>query len=182
MNAVVIYGSCYGSTQAYAEYIAQELSCPAVSAKEVTRADVEGRELIVFGGGAYAGSIAGAKRAAKLEKYFGQAKLLCFTCGLADPAKAKTQDEARALLNKAFPRHAGMPVFCLRGDMDYARLSAGHRMMMAMLIAFLKRKKERSEEDEQLLATYGQKIEFLDLSTAQPVIAAAKASAGEQGG
>ena len=174
MNAVVIYGSCYGSTQAYAEYIAQELSCPAVSAKEVTRADVEGRELIVFGGGAYAGSIAGAKKAAKLEKYFGQAKLLCFTCGLADPAKAKTQDEARALLNKAFPLHAGMPVFCLRGDMDYARLSAGHRAMMAMLIAFLKRKKERSEEDEQLLATYGQKIEFLDLSTAQPLIEAAK--------
>lgn len=174
MNAVVIYGSCYGSTQAYAEYIAQELSCPAVSAKEVTRADVEGRELIVFGGGAYAGSIAGAKRAAKLEKYFGQAKLLCFTCGLADPAKAKTQDEARALLNKAFPLHAGMPVFCLRGNMDYARLSAGHRAMMAMLIAFLKRKKERSEEDEQLLATYGQKIEFLDLSTAQPLIEAAK--------
>lgn len=174
MNAVVIYGSCYGSTQAYAEYIAQELSCPAVSAKEVTRADVEGRELIVFGGGAYAGSIAGAKKAAKLEKYFGQAKLLCFTCGLADPAKAKTQDEARALLNKAFPLHAGMPVFCLRGNMDYARLSAGHRAMMAMLIAFLKRKKERSEEDEQLLATYGQKIEFLDLSTAQPLIEAAK--------
>lgn len=174
MNAVVIYGSCYGSTQAYAEYIAQELSCPAVSAKEVARADVEGRELIVFGGGAYAGSIAGAKRAAKLEKYFGQAKLLCFTCGLADPAKAKTQDEARALLNKAFPLHAGMPVFCLRGDMDYARLSAGHRAMMAMLIAFLKRKKERSEEDEQLLATYGQKVEFLDLSTAQPLIEAAK--------
>lgn len=174
MNAVVIYGSCYGSTQAYAEYIAQELSCPAVSAKEVTRADVEGRELIVFGGGAYAGSIAGAKKAAKLEKYFGQAKLLCFTCGLADPAKAKTQDEARALLNKAFPLHAGMPVFCLRGNMDYARLSAGHRAMMAMLIAFLKRKKERSEEDEQLLATYGQKIEFLDLSTAQPFIEAAK--------
>lgn len=174
MNAVVIYGSCYGSTQAYAEYIAQELSCPAVSAKEATRADVEGRGLIVFGGGAYAGSIAGAKRAAKLEKYFGQAKLLCFTCGLADPAKAKTQDEARALLNKAFPLHAGMPVFCLRGDMDYARLSAGHRAMMAMLIAFLKRKKERSEEDEQLLATYGQKVEFLDLSTAQPLIEAAK--------
>ena len=174
MNAVVIYGSCYGSTQAYAEYIAQELSCPAVSAKEVTRADVEGRELIVFGGGAYAGSIAGAKKAAKLEKYFGQAKLLCFTCGLADPAKAKTQDEARALLNKAFPRHAGMPVFCLRGNMDYARLSAGHRMMMAMLMQLLRRKKEPTEEDRQLMQTYGQKIEFLDLSTAQPLIEAAK--------
>lgn len=174
MNAVVIYGSCYGSTQAYAEHIAAALSCPAVSAKEVTRADVEGRELIVFGGGAYAGSIAGAKKAAKLEKYFGQAKLLCFTCGLADPAKAKTQDEARALLNKAFPRHAGMPVFCLRGNMDYARLSAGHRMMMAMLMQLLRRKKERSEEDEQLLATYGQKIEFLDLPSAQPLIEAAK--------
>lgn len=174
MNAVVIYGSCYGSAQAYAEHIAAALSCPAVPAESASRADVEGRELIVFGGGAYAGSIAGAKKAAKLEKYFGRARLFCFVCGLADPAKQKTQGEARMLFEKAFPRHAGMPVFCLRGNMDYARLSAGHRMMMAMLIAFLKRKKERSEEDEQLLATYGQKIEFLDLPSAQPLIEAAK--------
>lgn len=174
MNAVVIYGSCYGSTQAYAEYIAQELSCPAVSAKEVTRADVEGRELIVFGGGAYAGSIAGAKKAAKLEKYFGRARLLCFVCGLADPAKQKTQGEARMLFEKAFPRHAGMPVFCLRGNMDYARLSAGHRMMMAMLMQLLRRKKEPTEEDRQLMQTYGKKVEFLDLPSAQPLIAAAK--------
>lgn len=174
MNAVVIYGSCYGSTQAYAEYIAQELSCPAVSAKEVTRADVERRELIVFGGGAYAGSIAGAKKTAKLEKYFGRARLLCFVCGLADPAKQKTQGEARMLFEKAFPRHAGMPVFCLRGNMDYARLSAGHRMMMAMLMQLLRRKKEPTEEDRQLMQTYGEKVEFLDLPSAQPLIAAAK--------
>lgn len=174
MNAVVIYGSCYGSTQAYAEYIAQELSCPAVSAKEVTRADVEGRELIVFGGGAYAGSIAGAKKAAKLEKYFGRARLFCFVCGLADPAKQKTQGEARMLFEKAFPLHAGMPVFCLRGNMDYARLSAGHRAMMAMLMQLLRRKKEPTEEDRQLMQTYGEKVEFLDLSTAQPLIEAAK--------
>lgn len=174
MNAVVIYGSCYGSTQAYAEYIAQELSCPAVSAKEVTRADVERRELIVFGGGAYAGSIAGAKKTAKLEKYFGRARLLCFVCGLADPAKQKTQGEARMLFEKAFPRHAGMPVFCLRGNMDYARLSAGHRMMMAMLMQLLRRKKQPTEEDRQLMQTYGEKVEFLDLPSAQPLIAAAK--------
>ena len=174
MNAVVIYGSCYGSTQAYAEYIAQELSCPAVSAKEVTRADLEGRELIVFGGGAYAGSIAGAKRAAKLEKYFGRARLFCFVCGLADPAKQKTQGEARMLFEKAFPLHAGMPVFCLRGNMDYARLSAGHRMMMAMLMQLLRHKKEPTEEDRQLMQTYGEKIEFLDLPSAQPLIEAAK--------
>lgn len=174
MNAVVIYGSCYGSTQAYAEYIAQELSCPAVSAKEVTRADVEGRELIVFGGGAYAGSIAGAKKTAKLEKYFGRARLLCFVCGLADPAKQKTQGEARMLFEKAFPLHAGMPVFCLRGNMDYARLSAGHRMMMAMLMQLLRRKKQPTEEDRQLMQTYGEKVEFLDLPSAQPLIEAAK--------
>ena len=174
MNAVVIYGSCYGSTQAYAEYIAQELSCPAVSAREVTRADVEGRELIVFGGGAYAGSIAGAKKAAKLEKYFGRARLLCSVCGHADPTKRNSPGEARRLNEKAFPRHAGMPVFCLRGNMDYARLSAGHRMMMAMLMQLLRRKKEPTEEDRQLMQTYGEKVEFLDLPSAQPLIEAAK--------
>lgn len=174
MNAVVIYGSCYGSAQAYAEHIAAALSCPALSAESASRGDVEGRALVLFGGSFYAGCVAGAKRAAKLEKYFGQAKLLCFTCGLADPAKQKTQGEARMLFEKAFPRHAGMPVFCLRGNMDYARLSAGHRMMMAMLMQLLRRKKEPTEEDRQLMQTYGEKVEFLDLPSAQPLIAAAK--------
>ena len=33
MNAIVIYKSKYGSTKAYAQWIAEELNCEAVDAK-----------------------------------------------------------------------------------------------------------------------------------------------------
>ena len=46
--------------------------------------------------------------------------------------------------------------------------------MMAMLMQLLRRKKEPTEEDRQLMQTYGEKVEFLDLPSAQPLIAAVK--------
>ena len=35
MNAIVIYKTKYGATKTYAEWIAEELSCKAVDAKQV---------------------------------------------------------------------------------------------------------------------------------------------------
>ena len=61
-------------------------------------------------------------------------------------------------------------MFCLRGGMDYAKLGLKHRTMMAALMLFLRRKKDKTEEDEQLLQTYGQKIDFFDESSVQPIL------------
>ena len=176
MQAIVLYGSHYGTTKAYAEYIAGALGCPAAAAQDVTRRDLEAIDTVVFGGGVYAGSIAGWSKAARLYEENDKKKWGLFVCGLADPAKQKTQSEARALFEKKLPATAAgtLPVFCLRGGIDYARLNVKHRAMMAMLIGFLKRKKDPSEEDRQLLATYGGRVDFLDLASAQPVIDAAK--------
>ena len=58
--------------------------------------------------------------------------------------------------------------------MDYAKLNFTHRTMMAMLLSFVRRKKERSEEDEKLLENYGKKIDLYDEQTALPVVSAAE--------
>ena len=51
MNAIVIYKSKYGSTKAYAEWIAEALSCQAVEAKSVKADDLLAYDTIVYGGG-----------------------------------------------------------------------------------------------------------------------------------
>ena len=174
-KAVVLYGSEYGCTKKYADLIAENLGCPSIGVKNARDADAAGCSLIVFGGGVYAGSIAGWKKAARIAVRSG-AELVLFACGLADPDKQKTQDEAKMLFAKQLPSgYTGdLFVFCLRGRLDYGKLRFRHRAMMAMLMQILKCKKAPSEEDRQLLETYGKTIDFFDGSSAQPVIEKAR--------
>ena len=64
-KTIVIYGSHYGTTKAYAERIAEALACPAVSVKQLKGNALAGCDTVIFGGGVYAGSIAGWRRAAR---------------------------------------------------------------------------------------------------------------------
>ncbi len=174
-KTLVVYGSHYGATKTYAEYIAQKLSCPCLAAESLKKGMLANCDAVVFGGGVYAGSIAGWKKAAPLIVKESPSRILLFVCGLADPAREKTRAEARMLFEKRLPENMrGLPVFCLRGGIDYAKLGLKHRAMMAMLMKFLKSKKDPSEEDRQLMATYGGKVDFTDLTSADPVIAAAR--------
>ena len=66
MKKIVIYGSHYGATKAYAEYIAGRLSCPCIPADKLKAEHLKGCAAVIFGGGVYAGSIAGWKKAAPL--------------------------------------------------------------------------------------------------------------------
>ena len=172
----VLYGSHYGHTQKYAEAIARALGCEAFPANKHKEANIEGCDTVVFGGGLYAGGIAGwSKVSPYCAKAQGQRWVL-FTCGLADPALEKTQKESREIFERRLPEalRGRLPVFCLRGGMDYAALGLKHRAMMAMLAQYLRRQKERSAQDEQLLATYGKRIEFFDEATIEPVVRAAR--------
>ena len=56
--------------------------------------------------------------------------------------------------------------------MDYARLSLVHRAMMAMLRRMLLKKPEaeRTGQDKDLLATYGQSVDFVEPETARPLV------------
>ena len=50
-NTVVIYESKYGSTKSYAQWIAEELSCPLFERKKFNPKDFEKYEVIIYGGG-----------------------------------------------------------------------------------------------------------------------------------
>lgn len=172
MKTLVLYGSRYGRTEAYAKHIAQALGCRALPVGKAKRKDMAEADVVLFGGGVYAGSIAGWSKAARLLRRAKDKRIVLFVCGLADPAKEKTQREARMLFEKKLPpeQKGTLPVFCLRGGIQYTKLGLKHRAMMAMLIAYLKKKRDKSEEDKQLLSSYGGEVEFTDLSSARPVI------------
>ena len=165
-NIAVIYKSKYGTTKQYAEWIAQELNAVILEASAVKPAQLMTYDIVIYGGGLYAGGIDGVKLITKnLCK-----NLIVFTVGLAEPA---TTDYS-AILNKNFSKEmlSAVKVFHLRGGMDYKNLNMIHKGMMAMVrkVESKKDESERSEEDRMFLDTYGTKLDFLDKSTIKPLI------------
>ena len=59
MNTIIIYKSKYGSTETYAHWIAEALSCEMRDAKSVKIDDLLKYDTIIYGGGLYAEIIAG---------------------------------------------------------------------------------------------------------------------------
>lgn len=60
MKTLVVYRSHYGSTRRYAQWLAQALDADAAEERQADARLVQNYECVIFGGGLYAGSIAGA--------------------------------------------------------------------------------------------------------------------------
>ncbi len=173
-KTVVIFESKYGYTKRYAQWLSEALACPLFERKRFRPQDFEKYEVILYGGGLYAGGVSGIKLLTQHWNLLSDKKVILFTCGLADPADPANAAHIREALAKALPAEMmnSINLFHLRGGIDYSRLSLIHKTMMSMLRRMLMKKgdSELNSEARQILATYGQKIDFTDRASLQPVI------------
>ena len=58
-NIAVVYQTHYGTTLKYAEWIAESLDADLLNRKKVSVSDLSQYDMIIYGGGLYAGSILG---------------------------------------------------------------------------------------------------------------------------
>jgi menaquinone-dependent protoporphyrinogen IX oxidase len=162
----VIYKSHYGSTKIYAEWIAQELHADLFERNSFSANTLKNYDCVIFGGGLYASGIIGSDLVAKNPC----SNLVVFTVGLSDP----THTDYSGILHKAFPKPDCQPihVFHLRGAIYYSKLNFLHRNMMRMLKKTVEKKPqaERSEEDNQMLATYGKDVNFMKKEAIRPIL------------
>lgn len=165
-KTVVIYESKYGFTRQYAQWIGEDLACPVFSRKEFSPRTFSEYETIVFGGGLYAGGVGGIRLLTDNWQQLSSRKVILFTCGLADPKDPANVRHIRESLEKILSpeMYRNIHFFHLQGGIDYDRLSLVHRSMMAILRRMLQKKdpEELTAEDQQLLDTYGQKLNFTD--------------------
>jgi menaquinone-dependent protoporphyrinogen IX oxidase len=167
-SIAVIYKSHYGTTRQYAQWIAKALDAELFETSKMKPAQLSAYDVVVYGGGLYAGGIDGVGLVTKNPCK----SLIVFTVGLADPA----QTDYSAILNRNFTPEllAKTKVFHLRGGIDYRRLNFLHRGMMAMVKKMVAGKGERSEEAGPFLETYGGQVDFTDESTIQPLVSYVK--------
>lgn len=158
MKTIVVYKSKYGYTKKYAEWIAEELQCEIK--ENASFADIADYDMIICGGGCYAGTINGAKLITKNLSRLSGKKLILFAVGSSSGAdkdiipfweKNLTPEQRKLIAH-----------FYLRGGFDYGRLGSADKLMMNMLKAHLKKIKDPDEETRGLLAAYDTPVDFTD--------------------
>ncbi len=172
MNKVaVIYKSKYGSTKKYAEWIANEVAGDLFEYSEAKAQNLLSYDTIIFGGGFYASGINGVSLITKNFQTLKNKNLIIFTVGLAS---TDDKEVFKPIIEKNCTEEMRRKIqfFHLRGGIDYKRLNFVHKPMMGMLKIMVSKKKpeELSEDDKMMLATYGDKVDFTDIKTIEPLV------------
>ena len=167
---VVLYQSQYGFTKRYAELIAKEVGVQAV---EVGAFDFSSDyDVLVFGGGLYAGQVNGLKTLLAHQEEIQHKKLILFTVGLADPADELVQKNVTGSVKKQMPEgmYDGIRHFLLQGGIDYTKLTFIHKSMMWMLKAVLSLKKNKTDSDRAVIEGYGKNADLVSEDSIKPLL------------
>lgn len=166
---VVVYRSKYGSTKKYAEWIAQKLDAKLCTQKEASLKSLLQYDIIIYGGGLYAGGIAGFSKIKKHPASFAGKKLVVFGVG-SSPASDEVVNEVKKR-NLTQPME-NIPLFYLRGALDYSSMTAKDKLLMNMLKKMLEKNKsaEKADWENGLLAHFYEKNDFTDIDNIKPLV------------
>ncbi len=151
MKTIVVYKTKYGSTETYARWIAQKLSCEAVDVKNTSIEKLAQYDAIVYGGGLYAEVINGVSLITKnLDKLNGK-KIAVYTTGITPLDCRAYYDDY--VIKKNFKD--GLPdnvkIFNFLGKMKTDELSLVHRTALKSLKKIMQNKKNPSEMEKLLV-------------------------------
>ena len=162
MNAIVIYKSKYGSTKAYAQWIAEALSCQAVDVKQIKIDDLKDYDTIVYGGGLYAEVIAGVSFITKNLEKLKDKKLVVYSTGIT-PLDCRDYYD-KLVLEKNFKGDSlsYIKVLNFLGKMILSELSLPHRTAIKALKKLMSGKENPTEMEKLLVELCDADGDFTD--------------------
>ena len=174
MNSIVIYKSKYGSTKAYAEWIAQELDCEAISEKEIKATDLIKYDTIIYGGGLYAEVIAGVSLITKNFEILKDKKLIVYSTGIT-PLNCREYYD-KMVIEKNFKPYMldRIKVFNFLGKMIIDELSLPHKAALVALKKIMSGKENPTEMEKLLIELCEKSGDFSDKEAIKELIEYAK--------
>lgn len=176
MSTIVIYKTKYGSTKQYAEWIAEDLGCDAVDAKNVKVDDLLGYDTIIYGGGLYAEVINGVSLITKNIDKLSDKKIIVYTTGIT-PSDVREYYDSE-VIQKNFKK--GVPenikIFNFLGKMVQKELTPVHRAAIVSLKKIMSAKKNPSDMVKLLLQLCDADGDFSDRKYIKELVEYAKES------
>lgn len=173
MNAIVTYGSRYGTAKRYADWIGAALDAPSVRSSDVKREALAAADVVIHVAAVYAGAFSGLKSLIRNADVLEGTPLSIVTVGLADPDSTENRAYLLERLFAALPDSLqGARVFHLHGAIDYSRLTPLHRFMMAFANRSARDKEpsDRTDEERIIVETYGDVVNFADEESIEPIL------------
>ena len=131
-------------------------------------------DVIIHGGGLYAGGLCGINTIVKHFDVISDKQIILFSCGLADPEDPENVAHIGSGLEKVLTPEMREKIrqFHLRGGIDYSRLGLTHKAMMAMLRRVMLKKgyDNLRSEDQMMLDTYGGTVDFTNRESLAPLL------------
>ena len=172
MGTIVVYRSISGFTKKYAGWIAEELGAPCVELGDFSGKAVADGDVLVFGGSLHAVGINGYRKFSRLVAGRKLKQLVVFAVG-ATPHRADVEEVIRA---GNFPGDDGKDIrlFYLRGGFDYGRLDWPNRLLMKLLKARLRLRKQRGPDEEGMLKAYDRPLDVTKKENVAELVADVK--------
>lgn len=173
-SILVVYRSNYGFTKTYAQWLAEALHADLKDGRNMKPQELSDYDVILFGGGLYAGGVNGISLLVKAYPHIRTKALYLFTVGAANVNEEKNIAHIRSELAKVLTQEMQehIKIFHLRGGIDYPNLSLVHRAMMSMMVKGIRKKPEQelTAEERTMLDTYGKLVDFTDPSNIIPLV------------
>ena len=143
-NKLVIYKSKSGFTKRYAEWIAELLRCDIISYEERLSVSLSDYDMIIYGGGIYAGTINGISWLESMLPSFADKSVVVFATG-ATPQDSPAVEQ---MLKQNFSssRWNGVQVFYLQSGISYEKMGFVNKIKMKIFQSIVKKNEGKNSE------------------------------------
>lgn len=168
MKTIVIYNSQTGFTKRYAEWIAEAAGADCLELSSAKKKDLAAYEAIIFGGWACAGGISKIKWFKGNIDKWADKKLIAFCVG-GSPIENPEIDTALKR-NFSESERKRVKAFYCPGGFNYEKMSVPSKMMMKMFIKTLNAKKDKTEEDREMIKMISSSYDISDKKYIEPIL------------
>lgn len=170
---LVVYKSVTGFTKQYAEMIAQEANCELINLKNASAKVISQYDTVVFGSRFYAGTIDGLKKVKTLVEKSNVKNFVIFATG-ATPNVATEAIEETWQRNLTAEELQNIPHFYMQGGLRYEKMPMMEKMMMKAFASFMKKKKDQTEEDKELIRMISTSYDISSKEYIEPLVSSLK--------
>ncbi len=168
MKILVSYKSKTDFTKRYAEIIAKEVAGDLVDFKGVTVEKMSQYDVIVYGGGLYAGMINGYKKAKEMFAESTAKKFVLFATG-------GTPNEDTAKIDEVWKfnladEQQSVPHFYMQAGLCYEKMSFFSRLIMKMMSGILSKNQNTDAPAEEVANTLKNSYDISSPEYAAPLI------------
>lgn len=169
MKILVTYKSKTEFTKKYAEIIAEEVDGSLLDFKDVTAEKMSEFDVVVYGGGLYAGMVNGLKKAKEMFDKSSAKKFVVFATGGTPNEVTEKIDEVWKN-NLSEEERESLPHFYMQSGICYEKMSFPNRILMKLMANILSKNQNKDSVEDGFAQAIKSSYDISSQEYAEPLI------------